>query len=176
MIKNVKLYALIWTTTPWTLPSNQAVCFNKNLEYSIIKLKNSDENYLVSTNLESSLKEIIGEFEVIGNISGDKLNLIKYRSPFGNEELPFLNSNHVKSDKGTGLVHTAPAHGPDDFLVSLEHGLSVVSDLLYFLINFKINYNFFFILRNVSLMKMETTQKMHQIFYKIKMFSKMVII
>ncbi|XP_061402862.1 isoleucine--tRNA ligase, mitochondrial [Musca vetustissima] len=125
-----KLYALIWTTTPWTLPSNQAICFNSNLKYSLLQLKSEKNLYIIASNLvDDFVKTSKIECEVKGNIDGIDLMDCTYKHPLYPDQppLPFFNATHVQDTKGTGLVHTAPAHGPDDFLICLEKKVAVKS-------------------------------------------------
>lgn len=142
------LYALIWTTTPWTLPSNQAICFNSKLSYSLVRLNEGHELYIVATDLIPSLREKLTGYEVddIATINAMDLEQCSYFHPIDAEcELPFLPGKHVKSTAGTGLVHTAPAHGFDDYLVALEKKIQVVSYLetheSYFLTFFRFSSN-----------------------------------
>lgn len=133
-----QVWALIWTTTPWSLPANQAICFNADLEYSLVRLSGHSPNgvYIIATALvEHFPVEVI---ETVGRLQGSALFGCKYRHPIdgSNKTLPFLSAAHVQATKGTGLVHTAPAHGPDDYLVSLEHKIPLVC-----LINDKGAYN-----------------------------------
>lgn len=124
------LYALIWTTTPWTLPSNQAISFNPELSYSLIKLNSNDEFYIVATKLIASLRASLSSHELdeITIIPASDLGRSTYFHPIDRaNELPFLKGAHVTSTAGTGLVHTAPAHGFDDYLVALNENISVVS-------------------------------------------------
>lgn len=123
--KTDEIYALIWTTTPWTLPSNQAISYNPNFEYSLIRFTNLNGLYLIATDLENIISETIGKFAVLLKFHGDILKSAKYDRPLSNESGPFLPGQHVQSSKGTGLVHTAPAHGPDDFLISIDHNINV---------------------------------------------------
>ncbi|KAL5293101.1 IARS2 family protein [Megaselia abdita] len=123
-------FAIIWTTTPWTLPSNQAVCYNPSLEYSLVHLNgDSSKKYLLATALIQSFSETTGNsVEIIETIQGNSLSGFKYRHPIDKETiLPFIPGSHVEDSKGTGLVHTAPAHGPDDFLISLKHKIPIKS-------------------------------------------------
>ncbi|XP_037939723.1 isoleucine--tRNA ligase, mitochondrial-like [Teleopsis dalmanni] len=128
-----KIHALVWTTTPWTLPSNQAICYNSALEYAIVKLHDSNkidmsDLYLIATNLIQEFEETTTyKCEVLHKIKGTDLSECTYQHPIYKDQqtLPFFAADHVKDTKGTGLVHTAPAHGPEDFLVSLEHKLKV---------------------------------------------------
>lgn len=119
------LYALIWSTTPWTLPANQAICFNPSIQYAIIRLNKSDHHYIIAadliTELEKSLK-LSSPIETVFAFAGDALEQCQYAHPLSDEQdLPFLPADYVVADKGTGLVHTAPAHGRDDYLTSLKH-------------------------------------------------------
>ncbi|KAH8397478.1 hypothetical protein KR222_007343 [Zaprionus bogoriensis] len=125
-----RIYALVWTTTPWTLPSNQAICYNSSLEYVLVRLSNRDpqELYLLAaallTDFEASTQL---QCELVERLKGSALSDCTYRHPIdeAQTELPLLPASHVQDSKGTGLVHTAPAHGPDDFLVSLANKLPV---------------------------------------------------
>ncbi|KAG8236118.1 hypothetical protein J437_LFUL000481 [Ladona fulva] len=124
------LYALVWTTTPWTLPSNRAICFSPKLEYVITKLNNSDDSlYLLGKDVFQEVGAKMGlQFEVVTSFPGHLLQGMRYTKLFSEFEekasdMPFLPGNHVTGEKGTGLVHTAPAHGPDDFVVALDNGL-----------------------------------------------------
>lgn len=125
------IFALIWTTTPWTLPANQAICFSVELKYSLIKINNSLDGYIVASNLIPSLKEALNtcEIEEICSVPDDvDLEQCTYFHPIDKDvELPFFNGSHVTADVGTGLVHTAPAHGFDDHLIALSKSLPIVS-------------------------------------------------
>lgn len=124
------LYALIWTTTPWTLPANQAVCFNSNLHYSLIRLSDEPNYYIVGTDLIPKLKESLEscEIEEVTSLNASDLNDCTYLHPIDKTtELPFLNGDHVAADVGTGLVHTAPSHGFDDYLICLANKIPIVS-------------------------------------------------
>ncbi|XP_065080338.1 isoleucine--tRNA ligase, mitochondrial [Ochlerotatus camptorhynchus] len=124
----VQISAVIWTTTPWTLPANQAICFNPNLDYSLVRSEGSEELLLVGSDLIPYLSEQLQTIlEKVASVGGSQLESVRYRHPIIGEELPFLPGDHVKAEKGTGLVHTAPAHGPDDFLVFLEHKIPIKS-------------------------------------------------
>ncbi|KAH8380256.1 hypothetical protein KR009_009724 [Drosophila setifemur] len=128
--KNKRIYALVWTTTPWTLPSNQAICYNSSLEYVLVSISghNTDELYLMASALVSDFEATTQlKCEIVQTLNGDSLHNLTYRHPIDQEQmdLPFLEASHVQESKGTGLVHTAPAHGPEDFLVSLARKIPV---------------------------------------------------
>ncbi|XP_053686142.1 isoleucine--tRNA ligase, mitochondrial [Sabethes cyaneus] len=121
--------AAIWTTTPWTLPANQAVCYNPNLRYCLVRCGDVKNTLLLTgSDLVPYLSEQFGApLQKVVEIAGSELGCVKYEHPIDGSELPFLPAGHVKAEKGTGLVHTAPAHGPDDFLVFLERRLPIKS-------------------------------------------------
>ncbi|XP_013137867.1 PREDICTED: isoleucine--tRNA ligase, mitochondrial isoform X2 [Papilio polytes] len=119
--------ALVWTTTPWTLIANKAICYSANLTYSIVTLNNKpDELFVVASAQIECLRNILGvEIEKLIDFDGKELKGMYYKSLLTSEKLPFLEASHVTEGKGTGLVHTAPAHGPDDFLVALKNNMPV---------------------------------------------------
>jgi len=111
------VYAIIWTTTPWTLPANQAVSVNENLDYAFVE---TSKGILI---LCDELKEQvlsrygIDSYEVIAVVKGKGLESELLQHPFDNRQVPIICGDHVTTDAGTGLVHTAAAHGNDDWLV-----------------------------------------------------------
>ncbi|XP_030762907.1 isoleucine--tRNA ligase, mitochondrial [Sitophilus oryzae] len=129
-LNDKRVYAVIWTTTPWTLPSNQAICYNNSLSYCLIKKPDPDDKdlYIIATELfESFSKETNCEYELLGVHSGEMLHEASYFHPIYKEKVcNFLHSDHATSAKGTGLVHTAPAHGPEDFLVAHRNNMTII--------------------------------------------------
>ncbi|KOB62045.1 Isoleucyl-tRNA synthetase, mitochondrial, partial [Operophtera brumata] len=124
---NKPLSAIIWTTTPWTLVANRAICYNPQLKYSIVTLSNmGKELYLVGSGLIEGLEKTLGvEIQRHFEFDGHQLQGVTYTNKLVTGILPFLEADHVTEGKGTGLVHTAPAHGPDDFLVALKNNMHV---------------------------------------------------
>lgn len=158
--ENLKEYFLVWTTTPWTLPSNLAVCVNTDFNYAFVK--KDDEILILAENLletvlgpativhktktasededeEYKISEEVEEiYEVIKIVKGEEFLNIKYEYPLI-EEIPkqltfdkenknvhrILPGDHVELGEGTGFVHTAPGHGPDDFKISKEFNLPI---------------------------------------------------
>uniref|UniRef100_A0A182TE99 isoleucine--tRNA ligase n=1 Tax=Anopheles melas TaxID=34690 RepID=A0A182TE99_9DIPT len=122
-----EIYAAIWTTTPWTLPANQAVCYNPALDYCLVRSAATGELLLVGKDLIDYLAtQLETALTVLQTIPGRELHTLKYHHPLNRQTvLPFLPAAHVKAEKGTGLVHTAPAHGPEDFLVCLERKIAI---------------------------------------------------
>jgi isoleucyl-tRNA synthetase len=116
---------VIWTTTPWTIPANLAVSANPEFEYSLILV--NGRRLLVAKELVSKFIELLGnpEYQELKTIKGRKLEYVTYEHPlFGLDKVcPVILGNHVTLDAGTGLVHTAPCHGEDDFNVGKVYGL-----------------------------------------------------
>ncbi|WP_249967770.1 isoleucine--tRNA ligase [Histophilus somni] len=120
------LSAIIWTTTPWTLPSNRAIAVNAELEYQLVQLGN--ERVILATELVQTVQNALGieQIQILGSAKGGDLELIRFNHPFYDFSVPMILGDHVTVDGGTGLVHTAPDHGQDDFVVSKKYGLEMV--------------------------------------------------
>ncbi|XP_029544244.2 isoleucine--tRNA ligase, mitochondrial isoform X1 [Oncorhynchus nerka] len=118
---------LVWTTQPWTIPANQAVCFMPNAQYSVVKRRDSSQLLLVATERVSSLATLLStELETVGTFTGTELEGGVCQHPtIPRKEVPLLPANFVTMGKGTGLVHTAPAHGMEDYSVASHFKLSV---------------------------------------------------
>ncbi|HSI45301.1 MAG TPA: isoleucine--tRNA ligase [Methylophilus sp.] len=114
---NGDTYAVIWTTTPWTLPANQAVSVNAELDYDLIQTSKG----LLILARELAEKTLVRYAEentsVIASCKGDALRGLQLQHPFDNRQVPVITGDHVTTEAGTGLVHTAAAHGNDDWLV-----------------------------------------------------------
>lgn len=117
---------VIWTTTPWTLPANLAICLHPELEYSVVKV--NEEKYVVASGLlESLVKTFEWEnVEVVTKVKGADLEHVTAHHPFYERESLVILGEHVTLDAGTGCVHTAPGHGEDDFIVGQKYGLDVL--------------------------------------------------
>lgn len=126
------LSVVIWTTTPWTLPANQAVCLHPDLEYVIFRM--NQEGYLVARGLLESFVKACGfeGGEVLGTRRGKELEGITCHPPFSKRVVPILNGDFVTLEQGTGCVHIAPGHGMDDYLLVLKYnkpsGLPLLPD------------------------------------------------
>ncbi|PCH57355.1 MAG: isoleucine--tRNA ligase [Legionellales bacterium] len=116
---------VIWTTTPWTLPASEAVAVHKDIEYALVQLTN--ENILVAKELVANIcaKLEISDYKIIKTYLGSELENIKVQHPFYDKQLPIVLGEHVTLDAGTGCVHTAPAHGLDDYLVGKKYNLPI---------------------------------------------------
>ncbi len=110
-------FAVIWTTTPWTLPANQAVSVNPELEYDLIQ---TSKGLLIL--VQDLAENTLARYEetdtnVLATCKGEALKGLSLQHPFDNRQVPVICGEHVTTDAGTGLVHTAAAHGNDDWLV-----------------------------------------------------------
>ncbi|MCL4149896.1 UNVERIFIED_CONTAM: hypothetical protein GTU68_038384, partial [Idotea baltica] len=114
----------IWTTTPWTLPANEAVSLNP--DYNYVLLQCGDERLLLAEALyESALERYGVSGEIIARCKGDALENLQLQHPFYDKHVPIILGDHVTAEAGTGAVHTAPGHGQDDFTVGLKYQLAV---------------------------------------------------
>lgn len=117
-------FAVIWTTTPWTLPANEAVSVHPELTYDLIETEKG-ALILVRDLAESALNRYELEGITLGSCTGDKLDQILLKHPFQNRDVAIICGTHVTTEAGTGLVHTAPAHGVDDYNIGKTYGLPV---------------------------------------------------
>ncbi|OIJ17760.1 isoleucine--tRNA ligase [Anaerobacillus alkalidiazotrophicus] len=117
---------IIWTTTPWTIPANLAICLHPELEYSVVEV-NGEKYIVASALLETLVKEFEWEnYEVVNKVKGAQLENIKAVHPLYQRDSLVILGEHVTTDAGTGCVHTAPGHGEDDFIVGQKYGLDVL--------------------------------------------------
>ena len=121
---NKPVAAIIWTTTPWTLPANEAISVNPKLNYGLYEL--SDKYVILATDLaENNLLKYKQPINLINNFKGKELEGLLFKHPFLNKMVPIICGDHVTTEAGTGLVHTAPAHGIDDYVVGSKYNLPV---------------------------------------------------
>lgn len=120
---------VIWTTTPWTLPANQAVCISPTLEYTLVQVEGDTgkERLVVASELVTECMSRFGfeHYHALGGCHGDALENMLINHPFYDRQVPLILGDHVTTDSGTGCVHTAPGHGVDDFNVGKKYGLAV---------------------------------------------------
>ena len=119
----------IWTTTPWTIPGNQAICVNKNLNYSI--LNTSKGHLIIAVDL---IQDCINRWkttiiEDLGEFKGEQLLDLDAIHPLFKRRSKILHGDHVTTETGTGCVHTAPAHGVDDFNVCKQNGIETINPI-----------------------------------------------
>lgn len=120
---------IIWTTTPWTLPSNVAITVHPDLTYGQYNV--NGQKYIIGKDLASDVVEALGWDEdtlVLENeFKGKELEYVEAQHPFFERESLVINGLHVTTDAGTGCVHTAPGHGEDDYIVGQKYNLPVIS-------------------------------------------------
>ena len=130
-IEGKDVYAIIWTTTPWTIPSNMAISMHPRFEYSFFSYKN--DVYVVATELLGSfLKDVEWEeadIKLLGTCKGQDLELLNTKHPLVDRKSPIILGEHVTLDAGTGSVHTAPGHGLEDYEVGCKYNIEVFSPL-----------------------------------------------
>ena len=131
---------IIWTTTPWTIPANRALAYNKNLDYTVIKINDSSSNFnnqkivVASKLLDTIIKGCeLKKYKKIDSFKGEDFKETICSHPFkdlGYEyQVPMLDAQFVTLEQGTGIVHCAPSHGPDDFNLCLKHGIKSVDTI-----------------------------------------------
>ena len=128
---NKDVYAIIWTTTPWTIPSNMAISMHPRFEYTFFEYKN--DVYVVAQELLASfLKDVEwdeADIKVLGTCVGQDLELLATKHPLVDRKSPIILGEHVTLDAGTGSVHTAPGHGLEDYEVGCKYNIDVFSPL-----------------------------------------------
>jgi isoleucyl-tRNA synthetase len=124
---------IIWTTTPWTIPANKALAFNSNIEYALVEISDlenfKEKNIVVAKNLLDSIVKscAIEKFKILKTFSGSEFIGTICKHPFEklnySFDVPMLEARFVTLEQGTGIVHCAPSHGPDDFNLCLKHNI-----------------------------------------------------
>ena len=125
------VYAVIWTTTPWTIPSNLAIALHPDLDYIFFEYKGNV--YFVAEKLLNAFLEGVGwdenEIKVLTTLKGADLEGLKTKHPLYDRPSPIILGEHVTTDAGTGAVHTAPGHGLEDYEVGVKYGLEILSPI-----------------------------------------------
>lgn len=124
-------YYVIWTTTPWTIPSNEAVCLNDNLEYAEVQTEKGKLVFLAKFVDQLLEKFNLENQGVLRTFKGRELEGITYHHVVLDKECPTLLGKHVTDEDGTGVVHTAGGHGLDDFLVCAKYGIAPINTVDY---------------------------------------------
>ncbi len=116
---------IIWTTTPWTIPANLAICVGEKFTYALVEA--DGRRLVVAEKLLATLTETLGweKVSIIERFLGKDLVGMTYKHPLYDRISPVISGDHVTTEGGTGLVHTAPGHGQDDFIVAKKHGLDI---------------------------------------------------
>lgn len=116
---------VIWTTTPWTLPANQAIAVGRDIEYVLVRFAQHGVMVLAAELVPSVAKRLQDEPAELARTRGAALEGLQAQHPFAGRSVPVILGEHVTLDAGTGLVHTAPAHGVEDYVVGRQYGLPV---------------------------------------------------
>ena len=124
-----KVSTIIWTTTPWTLPASMAVAFHPDEEY--VALESGGEVYIVASKLarDAAAKCGLGDVRELAHFPGCKLERLSFQHPFLERKVLGVLADYVTMDTGTGVVHTAPSHGAEDFLTGVKYGLDATSNV-----------------------------------------------
>ena len=120
-----ELYFVIWTTTTWTIPGNQAICLNADLDYVLARQPNG-EVYIIARGRLEDVQRVtnIEHFEILAELKGSEFELMTAQHPLYDRESVIILGDHVTLDAGTGCVHTAPGHGQEDYEVCRKYDVS----------------------------------------------------
>ncbi len=124
-----KVSTIIWTTTPWTLPASMAVAFHPDEEY--VALESGGEVYIVASRLAGDVAAKCGlqEPRPLAHFPGRKMERLNFQHPFLDRKILGVLADYVTMDTGTGVVHTAPSHGAEDFITGMKYGLDATSNV-----------------------------------------------
>ncbi len=124
-------FVVIWTTTPWTIPSNLAICLHPDYEYNLVEWQG--QKLLIAKEMTAAFLKDIGHadepYQVLAEFKGRDLEFITCKHPLFDRDSVLILGEHVTLEAGTGCVHTAPGHGADDFIVGKKYGLDILSPL-----------------------------------------------
>jgi len=135
-----KCHVIIWTTTPWTIPANRALAYNGKIKYSVIQIGNDTEhfknkNIIIASELINRVSEECDfkDFKILKEFNGTDLKNTICSHPLKNMgydyDVPMFAADFVTLEQGTGIVHSAPSHGPDDFDLCLKHGIKAFNTM-----------------------------------------------
>ncbi|MDF7679891.1 isoleucine--tRNA ligase [Enterobacteriaceae bacterium ESL0689] len=118
---------VIWTTTPWTLPANRAIALSPEFDYALVQVEG--QALIIAQDLVVSVMQRAGisDYTLLGSAKGADLEGLRFTHPFMGFDVPAILADHVTLDAGTGAVHTAPGHGPDDYIVGQKYGLEIAN-------------------------------------------------
>lgn len=124
---NGPISLLIWTTTPWTLPANRAISLAAAFDYALVQIEG--QALILAQDLVDSVMKRAGvtDYQVLGSVKGEALELMRFKHPFMDFDVPAILGDHVTLDAGTGAVHTAGGHGPDDYVICQKYGLEIAN-------------------------------------------------
>lgn len=127
-----QIHAVIWTTTPWTIPSSLAISVGPEIDYVLAQTECNSQpmRLIVAEALLSEISERTGLILTpVAHFKGEVLESLRFKHPFYSREIPVLLGDHVTTEAGTGCVHTAPDHGMEDFVVSNKYGIETINPL-----------------------------------------------
>lgn len=121
------VYGVIWTTTPWTMPANVAIAIHPEFEYAWVE--SQGDIYLLAVELIEAVTKINGleNYTILATMKGADLEGVVFSHPFIERQSPVILADYVTLEQGTGCVHTAPGHGPDDFEMGVKYGLPIIN-------------------------------------------------
>ncbi len=121
------VYGVIWTTTPWTMPANVAIAIHPEFEYAWVQCQ--ENVYLFAVELLETVAKANGleEYTILSTMKGAELEGVIFCHPFLERQSPIILADYVTLEQGTGCVHTAPGHGPDDFEIGMKYGLPIIN-------------------------------------------------
>ncbi|CCG88337.1 isoleucine--tRNA ligase [Erwinia piriflorinigrans] len=118
---------VIWTTTPWTMPANRAISLHPEFDYQLVQI-DGRALILAKDMVDSVMKRVgVTQWTVLGNVQGAALELMGFQHPFLAHVSPVVLGEHVTLEAGTGAVHTAPGHGPDDYVIGQKYGIEIAN-------------------------------------------------
>ncbi|QEA30876.1 isoleucine--tRNA ligase [Secundilactobacillus malefermentans] len=129
ILDNEVTYLVVWTTTPWTIPASEGITVDANFDYSVVKHDEDERQFVIATELVSEAAEKFGwkDIQTVKTLKGSQLDRVLCQHPFYPErKLVTMLGNFVTLEAGTGLVHTAPGFGMDDWQVGMKYGLDVL--------------------------------------------------
>ncbi|WP_267202096.1 isoleucine--tRNA ligase [Limosilactobacillus kribbianus] len=124
-------YLVAWTTTPWTVPASEAVAVNAKFDYSVVKPAGDDRKFVLATDLLESVAEKFGweDYEVVSHLSGAAMEGMTTKHPYLDRDIFVGTADYVTADAGTGMVHTAPGYGDDDYHFGIKYHLPIVAPI-----------------------------------------------
>jgi len=128
VVTDLPTSVVIWTTTPWTLPSSQAVSMHAELDYVLVQVNNECQVFAKDLVVSSMARYGIDDFKVLGEAKGQAFENLALQHPFYDaRQVPLILGDHVTTEAGTGSVHTSPDHGVDDFNVGRSYGIGTLN-------------------------------------------------
>ncbi|MCH3922509.1 isoleucine--tRNA ligase [Limosilactobacillus sp.] len=124
-------YLVAWTTTPWTVPASEAVAVNAKFDYSVVKPAGDDRKFVLATDLLESVAEKFGweDYEVVSHLSGADMEGMTTKHPYLDRDILVGTADYVTADAGTGMVHTAPGYGDDDYHFGIKYHLPILAPI-----------------------------------------------